>query len=145
MRYLFGGTQLHPTLTPEQVCDSQYQAMLSTWRQLCLRCRNSPFLILDCCSKNNPLECFGLLFFFFVLFGGYEIVGSLFINTPLGLIIFHIVGVNTPFLLCLDDLDRQKVYFNKFFWKNFRLVIHLSLKRIVWDSSFTWKSMFDFG
>jgi hypothetical protein len=34
------------------------------------------------------------------------------LNTPLGVITFHIVGVNTPFLLCLDDFDRLDIYFN---------------------------------
>jgi hypothetical protein len=39
-------------------------------------------------------------------------MGTTELNTPLGLMIFHIVGINTPFLLCLADLNRLDVYFN---------------------------------
>ncbi len=34
------------------------------------------------------------------------------LNTSLEVITFHIVKVNTSFLLCLDDLNRLKLYFN---------------------------------
>jgi hypothetical protein len=39
-------------------------------------------------------------------------LGSVELNIPLGVITFHIVGVNISFLLCLDDLDRLNIYFN---------------------------------
>jgi hypothetical protein len=44
--------------------------------------------------------------------GSTSTMGTTELNTPLGQLIFHIVGVNTPFLLCLADLDRLGVYFN---------------------------------
>jgi hypothetical protein len=44
--------------------------------------------------------------------GSTSTMGTTKLNTPLGQLIFHIVGVNTPFLLCLVDLDRLGVYFN---------------------------------
>ncbi len=33
-------------------------------------------------------------------------------HTPLGSITFHIVLVNTPFLLCLADMDKLGAFFN---------------------------------
>ncbi len=44
--------------------------------------------------------------------GDTKSVGSIELETPLGMIIFHIVEANTPFLLSLADLDRLGVYFN---------------------------------
>jgi hypothetical protein len=40
------------------------------------------------------------------------ILESVDLNTPLEVITFHIVGVNIPFLLCLNDLNRLRIYFN---------------------------------
>ena len=39
-------------------------------------------------------------------------MGSVLIQTPIGHIEFHIVKADTPFLLCLADMDRLGVYFN---------------------------------
>jgi hypothetical protein len=39
-------------------------------------------------------------------------LGFVELNTPLEIITFHIVRVNIPFLLCLDDFDRLDIYFN---------------------------------
>jgi hypothetical protein len=39
-------------------------------------------------------------------------VDSIELETPLEMIIFHIVEANTPFLLSLADLDRLRIYFN---------------------------------
>jgi hypothetical protein len=39
-------------------------------------------------------------------------VGSLIVNTPLGDVEFHIVQADTPFLLCLADLDSLRCHFN---------------------------------
>ncbi len=34
------------------------------------------------------------------------------LNTSFEMITFHIIEVNIPFLLCLDDLNRLNIYFN---------------------------------
>src|SRR6266700_8145517 len=34
------------------------------------------------------------------------------VKTPIGLVDFHIVKVDTPFLLCLADINRLQVYYN---------------------------------
>jgi hypothetical protein len=39
-------------------------------------------------------------------------IGTVAIDTPIGTIQFHVVQVDTPFLLCLADMDDLKVYFN---------------------------------
>ena len=39
-------------------------------------------------------------------------IGSIKISTPIESITFHIVSVNTPFLLCLADLDKSGAFFN---------------------------------
>jgi hypothetical protein len=39
-------------------------------------------------------------------------LGFIDLNIPLEMITFHIVEVNTPFLLCLNDFDRLGIYFN---------------------------------
>jgi transposase InsO family protein len=39
-------------------------------------------------------------------------IGSVNVDTPLGTIEFHIVDVDTPFLLCLKDMDSLGAYFN---------------------------------
>jgi hypothetical protein len=44
--------------------------------------------------------------------GNTLILGFVDLNIPLEIITFHIVGVNTPFLLCLNDLNRLRIYFN---------------------------------
>ncbi len=40
------------------------------------------------------------------------ILESVDLSIPLEVITFHIVGVNTSFLLCLNDLNRLSIYFN---------------------------------
>ena len=44
--------------------------------------------------------------------GSISSMGSVIIQTPIGHIEFHIVKADTPFLLCLADMDRLGVYFN---------------------------------
>jgi hypothetical protein len=44
--------------------------------------------------------------------GNILILGSVDLNISLGVITFHIVEVNISFLLCLNDLDRLRIYFN---------------------------------
>jgi hypothetical protein len=34
------------------------------------------------------------------------------VNTPLGILVFHVVEADTPFLLSIHDLDKIGVYFN---------------------------------
>ena len=40
------------------------------------------------------------------------LIGSVNLHTSLGLVTFHIVPVNTPFLLCLADMDKHGAFFN---------------------------------
>ncbi|SLM34183.1 integrase core domain protein [Lasallia pustulata] len=44
--------------------------------------------------------------------GSTSSIGSIIINTPVGRIEFHIVKADTPFLLCIADMDNLKVYYN---------------------------------
>lgn len=39
-------------------------------------------------------------------------IRSVILNTPIRLITFHIVPINTPFLLCLANMDKLGLYFN---------------------------------
>jgi len=39
-------------------------------------------------------------------------ISSVTVNTPIGNVKFHIIKANTPFLLCLVDIDILKVYYN---------------------------------
>jgi len=39
-------------------------------------------------------------------------IGSVTVNTPVGNVKFHIVKADTPFLLCLTNIDTLKVYYN---------------------------------
>src|SRR6266568_1281459 len=39
-------------------------------------------------------------------------IGSITVNTPVSNIKFYIVKADTPFLLCLADIDTLKVYYN---------------------------------
>ena len=34
------------------------------------------------------------------------------VSTPLGIITFHVVSANTPFLFCIQDMDRMRVKLN---------------------------------
>jgi len=44
--------------------------------------------------------------------GSTASIGSVAVKTPIGLVDFHMVKVDTPFLLCLADMDRLQVYYN---------------------------------
>ena len=44
--------------------------------------------------------------------GSVTSIGSVNLETSLGLIMFHIVPVNTLFLLCLADIDKLGAFFN---------------------------------
>lgn len=44
--------------------------------------------------------------------GSTKSIGSVIIDMPIGQAEFHIVEADTPFLLCLKDMDRLGVYFN---------------------------------
>ncbi|KAI0997744.1 hypothetical protein K3495_g10444 [Podosphaera aphanis] len=39
-------------------------------------------------------------------------IGSINVSTPVGPVIFHVVRANTPFTLCLKDMDSLDVFFN---------------------------------
>jgi hypothetical protein len=39
-------------------------------------------------------------------------IGSVTIKTPIGKIEFHVLETDTPFLLCIDDMDALGVYYN---------------------------------
>jgi hypothetical protein len=44
--------------------------------------------------------------------GSTALIGSVTVKTPIGLVDFHVVKADTPFLLCLADMDRLQVYYN---------------------------------
>ena len=44
--------------------------------------------------------------------GSTDFIGSIHVQTPAGRVEFHIIDVDTPFLLCLADMDRLKLYYN---------------------------------
>jgi hypothetical protein len=44
--------------------------------------------------------------------GSTSSIGSVDIDTPIGKATFHVVKADTPFLLCLQDMDAMGVYFN---------------------------------
>jgi hypothetical protein len=39
-------------------------------------------------------------------------IGTVEVNSPIGKVYFHVVHANTPFLLCLVDMDSLQVYYN---------------------------------
>src|SRR5436305_638081 len=39
-------------------------------------------------------------------------IGSIDVNSPIGMATFHVVKADTPFLLCLQDMDKLGIYFN---------------------------------
>jgi hypothetical protein len=39
-------------------------------------------------------------------------IGLVIVKTPIGLVDFYIVKADTPFLLCLANMDRLQVYYN---------------------------------
>ncbi|KAI0991241.1 hypothetical protein K3495_g16946, partial [Podosphaera aphanis] len=44
--------------------------------------------------------------------GSAESLGTTWVNTPVGIINFHVVPTNTPFLFCIQDMDKMGVYLN---------------------------------
>ena len=40
------------------------------------------------------------------------LIRSVVVKTPIGLVNFYIVKADTPFLLCLADMDRLQMYYN---------------------------------
>jgi len=44
--------------------------------------------------------------------GSTASIGSVIVKTPIGLIDFHVVKADTPFLLCFINIDRLRVYYN---------------------------------
>jgi hypothetical protein len=44
--------------------------------------------------------------------GSTILIRSVAVKTPIGLVNFHVVKADTPFLLCLADIDRLQVYYN---------------------------------
>ena len=40
------------------------------------------------------------------------LIGLVAVKTLIGLVDFHVVKADTPFLLCLADIDRLQVYYN---------------------------------
>ncbi|SLM34156.1 hypothetical protein LPUS_02861 [Lasallia pustulata] len=44
--------------------------------------------------------------------GSTSSISSIIVNMPVGRIEFHIVKADTPFLLCIADMDNLKVYYN---------------------------------
>ena len=62
------------------------------------------FVELDKTTAGSTNFVFGI--------GSTSSIGTVNLNTPLGMIVFHIVQVNTPFLLCLADMDKLGAFFN---------------------------------
>lgn len=44
--------------------------------------------------------------------GSAPVIGTLQVPTPVGTILFHVVPLNTPFLFCLQDMDRLQVMYD---------------------------------
>jgi hypothetical protein len=44
--------------------------------------------------------------------GGIESIGSCIVNSPVGMITFHIMPVDTPFLICLKDMDKLRIEYH---------------------------------
>ena len=44
--------------------------------------------------------------------GSTALIKSVKVKTPIGLVNFHVIKADTPFLLCLTDMDRLQVYYN---------------------------------
>lgn len=68
-------------------------------------------------------------------------IGSLLLDTPIGIIQFHVVETETPLLLYLEDMDKLNVYFHNFknvliTSKNFVSVVYrFSHLFLLWDKS----------
>ena len=44
--------------------------------------------------------------------GSTVLIGSVTVKTLIGLVDFYVVKADTPFLLCLIDIDRLQIYYN---------------------------------
>ena len=64
-------------------------------------------------NTNLPLDTSkqGMVYVQFGI-GATSSIGSITVSTPIGEVEFHVVNVDTPFLLCLADMDRLGVYYN---------------------------------
>jgi hypothetical protein len=101
----------------------QFQALQET----------DPTLELDTSTKGQVNIQFGI--------GNASSIGTAHVQTPIGKIQFHVVQADTPFLLCLADMDELQVYYN-----NLRNVLVTRTKEVpvarqfghlflLWDSS----------
>ena len=63
-----------------------------------------PSIRLDTSTKGQVNIQFGI--------GSASSIGTTELNSPVGKIQFHIIYVDTPFLLSLADIDRLQVYYN---------------------------------
>lgn len=72
---------------------------------------------LDTSTKGGVTVQFGV--------GSATSIGTTTINTPIGEVKFHVVEVDTPFLLCLADMDKLGVYYD-----NTRDVLVTSTKEV---------------
>jgi hypothetical protein len=61
-------------------------------------------VVLDCTKAGDHTIRFGK--------GMAKAKGTTVVQTPLGPITFYVVAANTPFLLCIQDMDRMKVRFD---------------------------------
>ena len=46
--------------------------------------------------------------------GTVSLIGTVYINSPIGKIQFHVIQANIPFLFCLADMDELQMYYNNF-------------------------------
>ena len=60
------------------------------------------------------------------------LIGLVKVKTLIGLVDFYMVKVDTPFLLCLVDMDRLQVYYNNITDTLIGPVIALGSKYIIW-------------
>ena len=58
--------------------------------------------------------------------GNTTSIGSIDLHTPIGIVQFHVMEADTPFLLCLADMDTLQVYYN-----NLRNVIVTKTKDVL--------------
>ena len=66
--------------------------------------QSNPAVELDTSTKGQVTVRFGI--------GSTSSIGTANVHTPIGEVQFHIVNANTPFLLCLADMDKLQVYYN---------------------------------
>ena len=66
--------------------------------------QSNPAVELDTSTKGQVIVQFGIR--------STSSIGTTNVHTPIGEVQFHIVDANTPFLLCLADMDKLQVYYN---------------------------------